>query len=129
MNITVDQLGKWLADVREKAGLSQAAAGRKIEKDSGQLSKWENGVKEMGAVTLLRLLQVCGAERKVDVIHSLSLMLGADSTYLGVPGDVNQSQSGDVKRPAARGREPQPLRVPHVSAGPKPVKKKRKRSA
>lgn len=62
MTITPEQIGEWLAGVRDRKGLSQAAAGRAIEKDSQQISKWERAVSDMGASNFLALVALYEAE-------------------------------------------------------------------
>jgi transcriptional regulator with XRE-family HTH domain len=110
MAITPEQVGAWLAAARERAGLSQAAAGRAIEKDSQQISKWERAVSDMGASTFLQLVQVYGGR---EVLRAISLRLGVSPTLLGLNEHVPRVAEPDVPRGEI---EPPPTFVPKGAA-------------
>lgn len=61
--MAVDQvhLGKWLATMRERAGLTQAQAAARLEKGEGMLSKWERGALRMSAESFFACVVLYGA--------------------------------------------------------------------
>ena len=124
MGPTQSQIGKWLAAAREKAELSQSAAGRAIEKDGQQLSKWERGEREMSAVSFLALVQLYGGR---EAIKRLSLSLGVSPSLLGFAGDVNQESSPDVPRDVAYRPLPAQAIRKVAEAAPSHDKKRRAR--
>jgi transcriptional regulator with XRE-family HTH domain len=62
---TQDQIGVWLTAARERAGLTQAAAGAVLHVDAAQISKWERAAQRMVAESFLALVIHYRAEKEL----------------------------------------------------------------
>lgn len=67
-HLTQSQIGKWLADRRIAAGLTQMQAAAAVDKQVGLLSKWERGELRMSAESFLELVLLY---RSVDEMSAL----------------------------------------------------------
>jgi len=56
------ELGRWLAKLRDGAGLSQDDVAAELRVDRRQVSRWETGESSPTSWTLLRILRVVGAD-------------------------------------------------------------------
>jgi transcriptional regulator with XRE-family HTH domain len=56
------ELGRWLADKRNVAGLTQQEAADRMECTNTRISNWECGVRDMSAKELVRYCEIIGAD-------------------------------------------------------------------
>lgn len=68
MGPSQSQIGKWLAEAREDAGLSQRIAAEALNTDAGTISRWERGVMPMSAEKFLALVLLY----KADILELLA---------------------------------------------------------
>lgn len=122
---TQHEIGQWLAEVRERAGVTQAAAGRHLLKDGPQISKWERGEQRMVAESFLALVVFYKAEQAL--VNQLA-------AWHRAAAERAMGQLLKVAEPAssyhvARGSVPKATPLPRAAltkvAGPKSHEKKR----
>lgn len=97
--LTQSQIGKWLADRRIAAGLTQMQAAAAVEKQVGLLSKWERGELRMAAESFLELVILY---RAVDELTSLLQPKAAPARRVAEPEPPGYSQP--LPRRAASGK-------------------------
>ena len=81
-------LGQFLAELRERSGLSQEALGAAVRRDQSVVSKIESGARRVAVADLLAWLQALGIELADIVTDLQSVDPGPQATSLWDAGDA-----------------------------------------